>query len=58
LIAEAIGAIQHGNTLMQRPGEEPLAKGMIPGIIMIGTSPSFYKITVTKKLSQCVERGD
>ena len=30
---------------------------VIPGIIMVGAFPSFYKIPVTRELAQCVEFG-
>lgn len=58
LIAEAIAAFQENNN---RRGQwlylNPLQVQIIPGITMIGTFPTFYKITVTSELSACVEQG-
>jgi len=30
----------------------------MPGIIMVGTSPTFVKIPITADLVQCVQRGE
>ncbi|KAF8556496.1 hypothetical protein OG21DRAFT_615014 [Imleria badia] len=55
LIAEAIAAFQHNNTRLQRIGVQPIQKKTIPGITMIGSTPTFYKITITQDLVEAVE---
>ena len=55
LIAEAIAAFQHNNTRLQRIGMQPIQAKTIPGITMIGSTPTFYKITITQDLVEAVE---
>jgi hypothetical protein len=58
LIAEAIAAFQQNNTLRKyKLGTPELEEEMIPGIIMVGAFPVFYKITVTRELANCVASG-
>ncbi|KAF9487797.1 hypothetical protein BDN71DRAFT_578874 [Pleurotus eryngii] len=57
LIAEAIAAFQSNNVRRRRAGLEELDSKIIPGIIMVGTAPSFFKIPVTEQLSECVAQG-
>lgn len=57
LIAEAIAAFQDMNSRRRAVGLDPLVSKVIPGIIMVGTSPSFFKIPVTHELTRCVEYG-
>ncbi|KAH9172547.1 hypothetical protein EDB89DRAFT_2166483, partial [Lactarius sanguifluus] len=55
LIAQAIAAFQYNNRLLLRIGKEPIRAKAIPGIVMLGTTPTFYKITVTQDLVDAVE---
>ena len=51
LIAEAIAAsriLGHGS----------IGAKVIPGIILVGSSPTFFKIPVTSELAQAVESGE
>ena len=57
LIAEAIAAFQSNNKRRILAGLLPLKHHLIPGIVMIGTAPVFYKIRVTKELSDAVIYG-
>ncbi|KAK0218822.1 hypothetical protein IW262DRAFT_1317667 [Armillaria fumosa] len=57
LIAEAIAAFQENNKRRTRLFLEPLPVQIIPGITMIGTFPTFYKIAVTSELDQCIRQG-
>ncbi|THV04066.1 hypothetical protein K435DRAFT_714828, partial [Dendrothele bispora CBS 962.96] len=50
LVAEAVAAFAENNKNREASGLEPLAQKVIPGITMIGTSPTFYKINVTRNL--------
>jgi hypothetical protein len=54
VIAEAIAAFQHNNRNRTRLGLEELDEMMIPCITMIGTRPIFYKVPVSKDLSNSV----
>jgi hypothetical protein len=58
LVAEAIAAFQHNNlkrfTMLHK---EPLDTFTFPCIIMVGTYPVFYKITVTNQLNRAVQSG-
>jgi hypothetical protein len=55
LIAEAIAAFQHNNTRLQRIGLQPIQAKTFPGITMIGSTPTFYKINDTQDLIDAVE---
>lgn len=55
LIAEAIAAFQHNNIRLQRIGMQPIQAKIIPGITMIGSTPTFYKITITQDLVEAIE---
>ncbi|PBK67270.1 hypothetical protein ARMSODRAFT_889451 [Armillaria solidipes] len=57
LVAEAIAAFQDNNARRLSVGLDPLDSKVIPGVIMVGTSPSFFKIPVTQELTRCVESG-
>ncbi|KZP31648.1 hypothetical protein FIBSPDRAFT_775593 [Athelia psychrophila] len=59
LIAEAIAAFQSNNTRRtQDLGQDPVAVKVIPGITMVGSSPTFYKVPVTTELAQAVALGE
>ena len=55
LIAEAIAAFQYNNSRLQRIGLHPIQAKTFPGITMIGSTPTFYKINVTQDLVDAVE---
>ena len=58
LIAEAIAAYAVNNKVRQDSLSLPLLPSIpFPAITMIGTSPNFYKITVTAELSAAVQQG-
>lgn len=57
LIAEAIAAFQYNNSALKKRGLQPLAQRTIPGITMIGSTPTFYKITVTQDLIAAIQVG-
>jgi hypothetical protein len=57
LIAEAIATFQSNNLKRRYTGQPVVEEALIPGIIMIGTSPVFYKIPVTQELSNAVVSG-
>jgi hypothetical protein len=55
LIAEAIAAFQYNNARLQSIQEHPFQEMTIPGIIMIGSTPTFYKIKITQDLVDAIE---
>ncbi|PPQ78413.1 hypothetical protein CVT25_011889 [Psilocybe cyanescens] len=57
LVAEAIAAFQSNNKKRFLAGIDPVLDVLIPGIVMIGTAPIFYKIRVTKELADAVMYG-
>jgi len=58
LIAGAIAVFQANNTKQTRVlGEEAIDAKVMPGITLVGSSPTFYKIPVTKQLAQAVVLG-
>jgi hypothetical protein len=57
LIAEAIAAYQYNNMCLERIGLPTIQAKMIPGIIMAGSMPTFYKIPITQDLVYAVETG-
>ena len=54
VIAEAIAAFQYNNRARSRIGLHELDAMTIPCITMVGTRPIFYKVPVTKALSNAV----
>ncbi|KIM72819.1 hypothetical protein PILCRDRAFT_737507 [Piloderma croceum F 1598] len=58
LIAKAIAAFQSNNLRLQSLGRQPLAQKTIPGITMVGSTPTFYKITVTQNLIDAIQVGE
>ncbi|KAI9228247.1 MAG: hypothetical protein DHS80DRAFT_23490 [Piptocephalis tieghemiana] len=59
LIAEAIAAFQNNNKVRERfLNVPPLPEYTFPCITMIGTYPTFYKITVDEQLSRDVQFGN
>ena len=57
LFAGAIASVQSNNEVRRRAGLAELYFKIMPGIIMIGTSPMFFKIPATRDLLQAVQRG-
>ncbi|KAI0274229.1 hypothetical protein BGY98DRAFT_995401 [Russula aff. rugulosa BPL654] len=57
LVAEAVAAFNKNNAKREAIGHPPLAEQVIPAIIMVGTSPVFYKIPVTRTLSTHIRHG-
>ena len=58
LIAEAIAAFQANDTRRTRVlGQDAIDTKVMPGITMLGSSPTFYKIPVTKELVHAVALG-
>ena len=58
LIPEAITAFQANNTRRMRVlGQEAIDTKVMPGITLVGSSPTFYKIPVTKEFAQAVALG-
>ncbi|KIJ42733.1 hypothetical protein M422DRAFT_170821 [Sphaerobolus stellatus SS14] len=57
LIAEAIAAVQSNNRVRDHLGLDILDFKEMAGIVMIGTSPTFFKVPVTRDLMQAVQRG-
>lgn len=58
LVAETIAAFQANNSRRTFIlGQNPLSAKVIPGIILKGSSPTFYKVPVTAELSQAVVLG-
>jgi len=57
LIAEAIAAFQSNNKELVLAGLPPIKQRLIPGIVMNGTAPVFYKILVTRDLADAVMFG-
>ncbi|KAK0187221.1 hypothetical protein F5146DRAFT_767307 [Armillaria mellea] len=57
LIAEAIATFQSNKKKRALTGVPVRDACLIPGIVMIGTAPIFYKILATKKLADAVAFG-
>lgn len=58
LIAEAVAAFQSHNYRRRVGSLPPMSAAVIPGITMVGTAPTFYKISVDASLVEAVERGE
>jgi len=57
LIVEAIAAFQSNNKRRILAGLDPVQHLLIPGIVMIGTAPIFYKILFTMGLADGITYG-
>jgi hypothetical protein len=57
LMAEAIAAFQSNNQRLETLGQARLAEKIIPGITMVGSVPTFYKIHVKQALVDAVQTG-
>ncbi|KAJ7759988.1 hypothetical protein B0H16DRAFT_1415663 [Mycena metata] len=58
LIAEAIAAYQVNQSTRTASGLARLQSLVVPGILLVGTSPIFYNVPLTEELVRCVERGE
>ncbi|KAJ6465496.1 hypothetical protein C8R47DRAFT_1154835 [Mycena vitilis] len=58
LVAAAIATYQAYQTTRVTSGLPRLPGMLIPGVLLDGTSPTFYKIPLTEELVRCVERGE
>jgi hypothetical protein len=58
LIAEAIAAFQYHNHRLSALGLPTVNAAVIPGITMVRTAPTFYKIDVNTALVEAVELGE
>ena len=54
VVAEAIAAFQFNNTKRVERGQHELEVMTIPCITMLGTTPTFYLVPVTRELSEAV----
>ncbi|KAK7462405.1 hypothetical protein VKT23_008004 [Stygiomarasmius scandens] len=57
LIAKALAAFEENNKNREANGLQPLVETVMPGIVMQGTTPIFYKIPVTQQLLCHVRHG-
>lgn len=57
LVAEALAAFTENNAHRESMGLTPLHSKVMPGIVMVGTSPTFFKIPITKELVSHVSHG-
>jgi len=57
LVAEAVAAFNENNAQRETAGLPPMAEKVMPGIVMVGTSPAFFKIPVTRTLSTHIRHG-
>ncbi|KAF9440731.1 hypothetical protein P691DRAFT_780015 [Macrolepiota fuliginosa MF-IS2] len=57
LVAEAVTAFTENNINRDALGLPPLAEKVIPGIVMVGTMPTFFKIPVTQTLATHIAFG-
>ncbi|KAJ6534456.1 hypothetical protein DFH09DRAFT_1043492 [Mycena vulgaris] len=58
LIAGAIAAYQANQSTRTASGLPRLQSLVVPGILLVGTSPTFYKVPLTEEFVRCVERGE
>ncbi|KZT00684.1 uncharacterized protein LAESUDRAFT_687714 [Laetiporus sulphureus 93-53] len=57
LIYEVIAAFDYNNRLRQSAGEATVEFKIMPGIVLVGTTPTFYKIPVTESLVRDMHHG-
>jgi hypothetical protein len=59
LISDTIAVFHNDNIMrVKRLGTDPLISKVMPGIVMKGSMPTFYKILVTPELVKAVESGE
>ena len=57
MMAKAIAAYQHNNSIRCDQDIPELDNMTFPSLTMVGSRPCFYKVTVTKQLSDAVVQG-
>jgi hypothetical protein len=58
LVAEAVAAFQRNSAARERrQDQQPLEEAVIPGVVMVGACPTFYKVRVTSELADAVMGG-
>ncbi|KAI0299862.1 hypothetical protein BC826DRAFT_993782 [Russula brevipes] len=57
LVIKAVAVFNKNNASREVAGLPPLAERVMPGIVMVGTTPSFFKIPVTQALSSHIASG-
>lgn len=57
LVAAAVAAFNKNNEEREAIGRPPLMEKVMPGIVIVGTSPIFFKIPVTQTLSTHIRHG-
>ncbi|EFJ20013.1 hypothetical protein SELMODRAFT_418717 [Selaginella moellendorffii] len=58
LLAELVAAVQENERLHKVHDLGDMSEQMVfPGIVFMGTLPTFYLVTMTKALAHCVRRG-
>jgi len=57
LVAGAVAAFRKNNLHRVAIGLSPMVEEVIPGIVMVGTSPIFFKTPVTEALSTHIQHG-
>ncbi|KAK0235430.1 hypothetical protein EDD85DRAFT_887982 [Armillaria nabsnona] len=57
LVAEAVAAFAQNNQSRGDVGMPPLDEKIMPGIVMLGTMPTFYKIPVSQSLLYHIRHG-
>ncbi|KAF7783848.1 hypothetical protein Agabi119p4_13 [Agaricus bisporus var. burnettii] len=57
LVAEAVADFTQNNVNRDAQGLPPLAEKVIPGIVMVGTMPTFFKIPITQTLETHIAFG-
>ncbi|KAI0797577.1 hypothetical protein C8Q75DRAFT_887065 [Abortiporus biennis] len=59
LLADGIASFYEDRRRLEKSGEQPMTESkIVPGIIIHGTAPIFYKIPVTKELLDAAENGE
>jgi hypothetical protein len=56
-VAEAIAAFYQNNKARERAGLAAVTSAVIPGITMLGSAPTFFKIPVSRALVKAVVTG-
>ncbi|KAF8977009.1 hypothetical protein BDQ17DRAFT_1384220 [Cyathus striatus] len=57
LVAEAVMAFYYNNSIREENGLPHLKEVVIPGIVMVGTLPAFFKVPITRTLASHVHHG-
>ncbi|KAI0281104.1 hypothetical protein BGY98DRAFT_908554, partial [Russula aff. rugulosa BPL654] len=57
LIAQAVVAFRHNNLRREPLHQDPLAHTIFPGITMIGTAPTLFRVHITTQLADAIRYG-